>query len=402
MFESASLFAVGFSQLWMLGWLAAAALPILIHLWNKRKYREVSWAAMEYLLAAIQKNSRRLRVEQWLLLAIRTAIILLVVFAVAGPFLEQAAAPFIAGRPTHKLIVIDGSYSMAYRLTESSRFDRARELATEVVEQSRQGDAFTLFLMASPPRVVVGTPSFSTADFLLEIENLKLQHTGADLAATLAHVDEILNNAARDNRRLVQHEVYFLTDLGRTTWEAATSGPVSLQIAKLADQAGLWLVDLGQPQTDNVAVTDLRSKQSLFTTAAQIELEATVRSFSSQPQRRKVELIVDGQRMGEESIEVPAGGEASIALGHRFEAPGDHAIEVRLTTDALSIDDQRWLCVPVKKAIRAPIVNGEPNPARRIICGSRSIPTAASAARQRCAAPSTPPSSPKRRSWSPT
>ena len=105
----APLFAFGFSQLAMLGWLSAAAVPVLIHLWNKPKYREVAWAAMEYLLAAVQKNSRRLRVEEWLLLAIRIAIILLVVLAVAGPYFEQAATTFVAGRPTHKVFVIDGS-----------------------------------------------------------------------------------------------------------------------------------------------------------------------------------------------------------------------------------------------------------------------------------------------------
>ena len=64
MLDSQPIFALGFSQLWMLGWLAAAAVPILIHLWNKRKYREVTWAAMEYLLAALQKNARRLRIGE--------------------------------------------------------------------------------------------------------------------------------------------------------------------------------------------------------------------------------------------------------------------------------------------------------------------------------------------------
>ena len=58
----------------MLGWLAAAAAPLLIHLWNRRKYREVPWAAIEYLLAAMRKNSRRMQLEQWLLLAVRTLL----------------------------------------------------------------------------------------------------------------------------------------------------------------------------------------------------------------------------------------------------------------------------------------------------------------------------------------
>ncbi len=119
-----AIFAFGFSQLAMLGWLAAAALPLVIHLWNRRRHRETEWAAMAFLLAAIQKNARRLRIEQWLLLAVRTAIVVLVVLAVAGPHHETATAPFDSGRPTHRVIVIDGSYSMAYRPTDISRFER--------------------------------------------------------------------------------------------------------------------------------------------------------------------------------------------------------------------------------------------------------------------------------------
>jgi hypothetical protein len=358
------LFAFGFSQLVMLGWLAAAAVPVLIHLWTRRKYREVAWAAMEYLLAALEKNSRRLRIEQWLLLAVRTAILVLVVLAVAGPYMEYSAAPFVAGRPTHKLIVIDGSYSMAYRATDKSRFERACELAAEIVDQSKQGDAFSLVLMAAPPRVIVGTPSQSPRDFLSELENLKLHHTGADLAATLAQVHEVLTTAAREQTRLVQHEVYFLTDLGRTTWDAASSatGDAQKLIAQLADEAQLWLLDLGQPQTENVAVADLRSAQPFFTTQAPSDFEATVKNFTSRSARRKVELVIDGERMGEQMLEVPASGEAAAQFRHRFEAPGEHAIQVRLADDSLPIDDQRWLAVSAKPAIETLIVNGESNP----------------------------------------
>ena len=69
------LFAFGFANPAMLGWLAAAAAPILIHLWSRRKRREMAWAAMAYLLAAVERRQRRLRIEQWLLVALRTALI---------------------------------------------------------------------------------------------------------------------------------------------------------------------------------------------------------------------------------------------------------------------------------------------------------------------------------------
>ena len=121
-----------------LGWLSAAAIPLLIHLWNKRKYREVSWAAVQFLMAAMRRNSRRIQIQQWLLLAVRTLLILLVVFAVAEPFLERVGLNFVAGQRTHKVLVIDGSYSMAYRPTDSSRFTRAKQLATQIVDRANQ------------------------------------------------------------------------------------------------------------------------------------------------------------------------------------------------------------------------------------------------------------------------
>ena len=74
-------------------WLArAAAAPLLIHLWSRQQYREAPWAAMQFLLAAMRKNSRRLQLQQWLLIAIRTLIIILVVLAVAEPYGDQLLA----------------------------------------------------------------------------------------------------------------------------------------------------------------------------------------------------------------------------------------------------------------------------------------------------------------------
>src|ERR1051326_9308722 len=86
------LLAFGFGNLAMLGWLAAAAAPILIHLWSRHRYREAPWAAMQFLLAAMQKNARRMQLEQWLLVAIRTLIIVFVVLAVAEPYGERLLA----------------------------------------------------------------------------------------------------------------------------------------------------------------------------------------------------------------------------------------------------------------------------------------------------------------------
>src|SRR5258708_31670636 len=62
-----------------------AALPIVIHILNRWRYKIVPWAAMEYLLSAMKKNRRRLKFEQWLLLVTRWLLMRLVVLALARP-----------------------------------------------------------------------------------------------------------------------------------------------------------------------------------------------------------------------------------------------------------------------------------------------------------------------------
>jgi hypothetical protein len=59
----------------------AAAVPIIIHLLNRKRYVVINWAAMRFLIAAQKKNVRRLKLEQWLLLATRTLLALLIVLA---------------------------------------------------------------------------------------------------------------------------------------------------------------------------------------------------------------------------------------------------------------------------------------------------------------------------------
>src|SRR5436190_20130037 len=135
------LIAFGFANLAMLGWLAAAAAPLLIHLWSRHRFRESPWAAMQFLLAAMRKNARRLQLQQWLLLAVRTLIILLVVLAVAEPYGMRLLAEGGAA-PVHKILVIDGSYSMSYRAGSSTNFANTKQLASELVTKSGSGDVF--------------------------------------------------------------------------------------------------------------------------------------------------------------------------------------------------------------------------------------------------------------------
>src|SRR5436190_18528193 len=100
----------------MLAWGAAALAPLLIHLLSRRRYRPEPWAAMTFLLAAMHKHARRIRLQQWILLALRTVLLVLFVLAIAEPRRSADSSSGAASKAgwTHWLLVIDDSYSMSW------------------------------------------------------------------------------------------------------------------------------------------------------------------------------------------------------------------------------------------------------------------------------------------------
>jgi len=358
-----------FGSAWMLLWGLAAALPILIHLWSRRKFREESWAAMEFLLAAMRKNARRIQLEQWLLLAVRMAILVLLALALADPQLSLLSGWTGAGigGQTHVVLVLDGSYSMDYRKDDKSRFDAARGLAKELVAQGQQGDGYTLLLMGQPPQVVIAQPAFDPEDVNEEIDNLKLPHGGASLPATLAEVESILRQAEQNQPRLTRKHVVFFTDLQQQTWNDVATADCRDRLARLEKLATLSLVDLGEPGASNLAVARLEVSQPLVTSRGEVTLSAEIASHSRQDApRQAVEFLVDGQRIADERADVPAGGRATVSTSHRFDTPGEHVVEVHLVDDALPLDNHRWMSVPVREAVRVLAVAGRPGEARYV------------------------------------
>ena len=77
--------ALAFLNPLLLWALPLCAVPIIIHLLNRRRFKKVPWAAMEFLLAAMKRNKKRLRMEQWLVLLLRTLAVLLLVGLVTRP-----------------------------------------------------------------------------------------------------------------------------------------------------------------------------------------------------------------------------------------------------------------------------------------------------------------------------
>jgi hypothetical protein len=356
-----------FTSLAMLGWLAAAAAPVLIHLFTRKRFRKVTWAAMEYLLAAMKKNRRRIQLEQWLLLAIRTLLLILLGLALADPILSQANVLTFGGAilPTHHIFVLDATCSMDLRRDGLTRFEAARQAVRKAVSDSPQGDGYSLVLIADPPRVIISEPAFARDDLLQELDSIVPTHGLGDFAATLAEVESIAAAARKEPTRLAATNIVFYGDLEETTWEAAAGEATRSRIKKLAAAAAINLVDLGSDDVRNTAVVSAEVREAPVTLDRDFTIQAEIAAFGEGSRGQKlVTLVVDGEAVAQQPVELNSGGRGQAAFRHRFASPGDHAIEIRLPDDSLRIDNQRWTSVPVREALRALCIYSRPQETR--------------------------------------
>ena len=114
----------------MLFGLAAAAIPILLHLLNLRKLKTVEFSSLRFLKELQRTRIRRIRLRQWLLLLLRTLLVLSLVLAFSRPALRGSLAS-LGGTSARSTIVllIDDSPSMGMRNAGGMLFDQARAAA---------------------------------------------------------------------------------------------------------------------------------------------------------------------------------------------------------------------------------------------------------------------------------
>src|SRR3954469_7405919 len=187
MIRSLDILAAAFvTPAFFLAGLALASIPIIIHILNRRRYRIVNWAAMDFLLRAMKKNRRRLRFEQWLLLAGRRCVLGLLGIRVARRrACGQEGLAGVASRSGLHVIVIDNSYSMAYesdRPDAKTNLDQAKRIAKGIIERlASGGESVEIIPAAGPATDVFPKPIYDLGAAHSAVDRVEQSYSNTDL-----------------------------------------------------------------------------------------------------------------------------------------------------------------------------------------------------------------------------
>lgn len=330
---------------------ALAALPVILHLFMRQKPKKVVFPALRLIRERHKRSRKKLRVKNWLLLLARMALLALMALALARPTLKTEASLGDQEVPTAIGLVFDTSLSMGYTERDKTRLDEAKELAGEIL--SKTPSSSQVFVIDSAEPGV--PPALSPSAARKRIQGLTLRPLNRPLNVSVGQAYSAVFEVEKPRR-----EVYVMTDLARTAWDAESTVEALDKAAKA--KIGTYVLRLTPAEVRNVAVVEASPTAGTATEGEPIEIKARVRSMGPAVSR-VAELWIDGVPREKRGVEIPTNGEVDL----RFSVPkvdADRPIhqgEVRVTgaPDPLAFDDIRYFTFQVKPPTRVLIVAEE-------------------------------------------
>ena len=193
--------------------LAAAAIPALLHLLERRVPSEAEFPPLRYLSEAERQSARRLKLRHLLLLILRTAVIVLIVLAAARPLFPTQASGGSLHEPTALAVILDNSASSGLVVDGRPVLDRLKAVARASLARAAASDRLWLVLADGVARA--GTPDALVAT----VDSAGVSARRLDLTAAVRAAARLV-----DAEPLPAREVHVVSDLQRTALGPGRAG----------------------------------------------------------------------------------------------------------------------------------------------------------------------------------
>jgi hypothetical protein len=338
---------------------AAALLPLLVHLFDRRRPKPRPFAAISFVLRSHRRTASRLRLKRLLLYTLRTLLLLAIPLALARPqLLRPGAALAHASGPAATALVVDRSLGMRFRDGESL-FELARVEAREALGSLLPEEPVTL-VPCGPEVEAPPAPGFERARLREAIDTLQPSYGGADMNRCLALAARALEDSPSPGKRLVVISAFTAASL------RLESPPPRIRMGDKLVEPEVVLRDVARGRTlPNHFLLEVKAEPAPQVGPRSVQVTFIARNVSSGEAREvPATLELAGRPVAKAFLALGPGGTAQKTLSARAETGGAVTGAVVLQADALVEDDRRDFVVQVPRDLKVLVVDGAPSAIR--------------------------------------
>jgi hypothetical protein len=280
--------------------LAIGAIPILIHLINRKRKKEVPFSTVHFLKQMVRKEMRRLQLRQILLLIIRTFILLLIVLVFARPTMKVSSSILSGQSATEAVVIIDNSLSLNSLQITGNLLEKIRQRWLNLEEVFQQGDKISVLLGTIPIKIVTEHSNYSDDLWQKVVKEIQPSALKGNMADALIKALQILQESNIYNR-----EIYLISDFQKTGFKETN---FSLLQSESANLIKIFAVPVFQGDDQNVSVDSAYIVNRLIEKNQNLEIKARLRNQSSKKKTSSLlSLIIDSKRLSQQNIDLTEG-----------------------------------------------------------------------------------------------
>ena len=330
------------NPLFLIG-LTAASIPLLIHFLNRNRASRRDFSTLIHLKNIDNRQVRRIQLRQWLLLLLRTLIIVLLVMIPARPVLSGLFSSTPADHvPTDAVMIVDISASMGYVGDEGA--------AAELMRRNLKSVLGWMNPSSDRCQIILANGDFSVKYKEWQSPDKVVDDLSAgDIDLTPSALATDLSGAFSEAQRFIQtsdyhganREIYIFSDFQKDSFSTDT-------LKTENDELGVYLVQSYAGARINTAIISLSPNTSILSPGMPLKLEVEVSAFGN-PEDVQVypRVYENGRLIGQGDVQLSGSGTGKAIIEIPPLESGIYMLEAQIDADGLKADNSRSLVLEI-------------------------------------------------------
>jgi len=332
------------SYLWGL---TALAIPVIIHLFNFKKFKKTYFTNVSMIRQLSQETRRQSRLRHLIILLIRMLAIAALVMIFAQPYIPLDKSAEKAQRNKLVTIYLDNSFSMEMRDDANILLESAKSKIPDILGSYGSEDVFR----------------FTTNDFLSEHQHLmsKEEVTGyassVQLSPNTLPISVVLDRLTEvgEDAKNMSRDTYVLSDLQKSTTDFNLISNDSTQ--------HIYIIPLKPQTSDNLYVDScwFENPVHLPQTISSLKVRI-VNTSASQYEKIPVKVMINGKQKAVTSVDIKSNSAVTATFSYPENAMGEQRGTIQITDYPVTYDDEYFFTYDINTNIDVLCINGrEPN-----------------------------------------
>ncbi|HEY3897362.1 MAG TPA: BatA and WFA domain-containing protein [Chthoniobacter sp.] len=338
--------------------LSLLAVPILIHLWQRKKVVQMPFSTLRFLKIVAARTSRSSKIENLLLLLLRCLIVALVAMAAARPVVSTEASKLFGGNvPRSIALIIDHSMSMGYKSGEETRLQLAQHQAQAVIDDLKPGDEVAVFAVSDRARPVIPEPAVDHDAVRKAVESVQQTEARTDFSAALREARKAIGKSARGAK-----QIFLFTDAQESGWQFDKS--TVFDDTWRQTNPRLIVVRPDELSPVNGAVSRVHFDTPFAAAGGVVRGTVTVQNQSAALLNDVLEIRAGTEKIAAKPIEIAPGSSVEVPVEFTTPSlPGRWMLgTASISGDNLPADDRFYFTLPLYQPPRVLIVESSSGP----------------------------------------